>query len=354
MVAKMPLLISSRMTSATLTASSSASSLTVMVAGQLDRAALARIERPGPATSRMRRRDAAACAARDGRGCRSYSWPRAPPSMVFVVMAPGATLARNAAGSGVSSARLRAPFLMAMVRQSVVAAHVGTATGEPAGRVDDDRPVRRPDDPQRARASGARVRQATQVRVGTRRGAVAVRRRVAAAPTTPPPRRRALGFGGRFLVGAASAAASARRGLRPSAAGRRPSASAAASCLGAAAAVSAARLGFGRRVVGRRSRRPRLRGGRFAAAGFARLRRCASAVGVGSRRRPAPRPLGVGGRRGRRVGRRRRPSALGRGLAPRRPTRRCGCRSASRSVARRAGRSGPRGRSPARASARAR
>src|SRR6478752_869091 len=30
----------------------------------------------------MRRRDAAACGARAGRACRSYSWPRAPPSMV--------------------------------------------------------------------------------------------------------------------------------------------------------------------------------------------------------------------------------------------------------------------------------
>ena len=45
MVAKIPLLISSRMMSAGLTPSSSASSLTVIVAGQLDRATLARIER---------------------------------------------------------------------------------------------------------------------------------------------------------------------------------------------------------------------------------------------------------------------------------------------------------------------
>ena len=43
-VAKMPLLISSRMTSAGLTPSSSASSLTVIVAGQLDRATLRRID----------------------------------------------------------------------------------------------------------------------------------------------------------------------------------------------------------------------------------------------------------------------------------------------------------------------
>ena len=54
--------------------------------GQLDRATLARVERPGPATGRTRRRDAAACGARDGRGCRSYSWPRAPPSMVVSVV----------------------------------------------------------------------------------------------------------------------------------------------------------------------------------------------------------------------------------------------------------------------------
>ena len=43
MVAKMPLLMSSRMTSAGLTSSSSASSLTVIVDGQLDRATLARV-----------------------------------------------------------------------------------------------------------------------------------------------------------------------------------------------------------------------------------------------------------------------------------------------------------------------
>ena len=74
-VAKMPLLISSRMTSAGLTPNSSASSLTVIVGGQLDRAALSRVDGLDTRPARMRRRDGAACGARDGRGCRSYSWP---------------------------------------------------------------------------------------------------------------------------------------------------------------------------------------------------------------------------------------------------------------------------------------
>src|SRR4029079_12405223 len=68
---------------------------------------------------RSGRVDAVACGARAGRGCRSYSLPRAPPWVVYVGIAPAPASARNAAGSWVSSARLRAPLVMAMDRQSV-------------------------------------------------------------------------------------------------------------------------------------------------------------------------------------------------------------------------------------------
>ena len=172
MVAKMPLLISSRMMSAGLTAEQLGELLDRDGAGQLDRAPLARIERPGPPDRRMRRRDAAACAARDGRGCRSYSWPRAPPSMVMCSRgdAPGRALRAGRAGSGVLSARLRAPFVMALVEAVARPADIGAAAGgRPVASADD-----RPSGVRTIRSSsrfGRTVRQATQDRVGTRRGA---------------------------------------------------------------------------------------------------------------------------------------------------------------------------------------
>ena len=82
-VAKMPLLISSRMTSATLTDSSSASSLTVIVPGSsIAPRSRGSIVWTGDAFWSV---DAVACGARAGRGCRSYSLPRAPPWAVCVV-----------------------------------------------------------------------------------------------------------------------------------------------------------------------------------------------------------------------------------------------------------------------------
>ena len=119
-VAKIPLLISSRMMSAGLTPSSSASSLTVIVPGSSIAPRSRGSSDLHAAGGERRRRDAAACADRAGRACRSYSWPRAPPSasVMYAVAAPGERRSRRSAGSGVRSARLRAPLVMALSRQA--------------------------------------------------------------------------------------------------------------------------------------------------------------------------------------------------------------------------------------------
>ena len=132
----------------------------------------------------MCRHDAAACEARDGRACRSYSWPRAPPSMIvvmFVFVRPPASASRRSVGSGVLSARLRAPLLMARSRHSTdrqiyaprpAARPLKSSTTSPAGV----RTTR-----MRSRF-GRTVRHATQVRSGARRGATGP----VTPPTTPP------------------------------------------------------------------------------------------------------------------------------------------------------------------------
>ena len=102
-VAKMPLLISSRMTSAGLTPSSSASSLTVIVAGSSTAPRIARIDDLDRGRRRMRRRDAGACGVRAGRGCRSYYVPSVPPPLAAVI-----ELVREVRGDGRSRARDRA------------------------------------------------------------------------------------------------------------------------------------------------------------------------------------------------------------------------------------------------------
>ena len=82
---------------------------------------------------------------------------------------------------------------MAMVETGRSEAHVGAAAGQPPGRIEDDVAPPGCGRCAAARAWGATVRQATHVRAGVRRGALADRAAVlAAAATTPPPRRRGL------------------------------------------------------------------------------------------------------------------------------------------------------------------
>ena len=349
MVAKMPLLISSRMMSATLTESSSASSLTVMVAGQLDRAALARVE--------VWTCEVANAPSRRG-GLRGPRRPRVPLLLLATGSSfdgvrgdgPRSDARRNAAGSGVSSARRRAPLLDGDGQAVGPGAHVGAATGQSTGRVGHDRPVRGSDDPLQLALGADRP----TGDAGPRRDAARLGRRAT--------RFRRRGYDATSSVAGAASAAFFVVSLGLGRAPRRP------------------RRGRRRRrsvglgsAVGRRSPRPGLGGVLgLAAAALARLAvAAASAAFFGralrlGRRRPvaAAAPRRRPPRRPGRPPRRRRGSvSLAAGLGglarrprpwPRRPTRRCGCRSASRSAGRRAGRSGPRGRSPARASARAR
>ena len=298
-VAKMPLLISSRMMSAGLTPSSSASSLTVIVPGSsiaprsrgssdLD---AGRVER-AVATRRLAR-------ARAGRGCRSYSWPRAPPSIVVFRLCQRSPVERRRAGragSGVSSARPRAPFVDRLV-EAVGRRGTGTRRGRPpAGLV--DRRRRRPGSGRSRTSSrfGRAVRQATQVRVGTRRGAA-----VLAAAGYDATSSAAASAG--LLRGAASAwlarrrrrRSARRRRRRPRPRSRRPS--------------SVAASAWPRRVLGASAprRRPARRPRRSASA-RPRPRRCLGArlrlgaLGAGSAaasaaprpRPPARRRVGLG------------------------------------------------------------
>ena len=215
--------------------------------GQLDRAALTRIERPGPAMPRMRRLGAVACAGRVGRGCRSYSWPRAPPSMSCSwCMAPDAS-ARKERGRerDLRAPGSRAPLVMAMVDSRSVGGR-RRRRDRPAGRSDRSRPpVRRADDPQELALRAVRP----TGDAGAGRDAPRRRRTRPAAPTTPPPRWRpsrrpswrALRLGRRRRLG---------RGGSPS---RRSVASASACARRLAAAALVARFGCvdgGRRLAG--------------------------------------------------------------------------------------------------------
>ena len=196
------------MTSAGLTASSSASSLTVIVPGSSiaprSRGSAtwtcAVVER-AVATRRLAR-------ARDGRGCRSYSWPRAPPSMVVSVVSARQRAHRaGSAGSGVLSARPRAPLSMALV-DAVAGRGTRTRRDRRAGRssIGDHAPsgvrtIRR-----RSRF-GRTVRQATQDRLGTPARRRRLRRRAYDATSS-------VGLGGllRARFGLAGACFGAWRG----------------------------------------------------------------------------------------------------------------------------------------------
>ena len=207
MVAKMPLLMSSRMMSATLTVRSSASSLTVIVAGQLDRATLARVDRLdlGSGTPPSRRG-----------GLRGPRRPRVP----LLLLATGSSFDGVVGSCGPRGRCSRgAPWGPGLERPAEGALGVGdgqtrrrpadvcAAAGQPAGLVGDDRPVRASGRCGRARAWAGAVRHATHVRVGTGRGASRARAADAGPATTPPPRwRLAVVLGGALgLVGAASA-----------------------------------------------------------------------------------------------------------------------------------------------------
>ena len=327
MVAKMPLLISSRMTSAGLTAEQLGELLDGDRAGQLDRAALARIERSGRRPARTRRRDAAACGARAGRGCRSYSWPRAPPSIDRRDRSGSAASAVAQVGRerGLERPAQGALARWRLSRHAVGPADVGAAAGQRgrSGRATTS-PVGRPDD-----AHELALRRAPSGR----------RRRSASGPTRRDGRRPTAAYDATSSVGVARPSCEARFGLAAGAA--------------ASAAVGAAPRGLGGRVGARRRRPPS-----SAAAGALRRSAAASAAvasaaAASARRASATAAAGSALRRRRR---RPRPWRLGVGARPwpRRPRRRSGCRSASRSAWRPAGRSGPRGRWPARASARAR
>ena len=191
---------------------------------------------------------------------------------------------------------------------------------------------------------GRTVRQATQERLGTRRGATcgwAGRGYDATSSVWSLATFLVTRFGflrmGTVVVGLGDRLGLGRvrlgRGCGGSRLGRRASASQARrrpSSAVAARPSAATRVGVA--CLGRR----------FGRGGLPRALRLGGASAADSLRLGDGR-LGDGC--GHRPRRRRRPW-------PRRPTRRSGCRSASRSGARRAGRSGPRGRWPARASAR--
>src|SRR5256885_2464111 len=143
-VAKMPLLISSRMTSAGLTASSSASSLTVIVVGS---------------SIAPRSRGSIVCTcefASPGRrgGLRGPRRPRVP----LLLLATGSSLCRHHVRSREERrAELRrdrcrecAPegaTLRGECPAAGIAAEIGTPAGQPASFIDRHAPIRRPDDP---------------------------------------------------------------------------------------------------------------------------------------------------------------------------------------------------------------
>ena len=330
MVAKMPLLMSSRMTSAGLTPSSSASSLTVIVAGSsiaprsrgssdldvpLGERAVAARGLAGPAP-------AARAASTPGHGLLLRD---------RVGVAGRSSSPRSSAGSGVLQGPSEGALVDGLRCGSRASAHryaprpgrrpVGSMTTPPSGV----RTMRT------SSRFGRSVRQATQVRVGGRAAP-----RVRAAATTPPrrPARRSAAF----------VACVARFGL----------AAAASGAFGSAGAVAGGgRLG-GRGGLLRRSLRLRRCG-----LGLARLRSAAAgsataSAASGPRRRPRrrrrrrPRPWScasrasasrrasaavgrLGGLRGaRRLGGC--GGGVGGGAWPRPRTRRCGCRCASRSA----------------------
>ena len=148
-------------------------------------------------------------------------------SVMSWVEAPPPARSRSSAGSGVLSARPRAPLAIAWSRQSSVAADVRAAAGQPPGRVDDDAAVRRPDDPQQLALRTHGPAGDARSRSGARRGRARRRR----AATTPPPRWRrrpssaarfglAAGAARRRLGGVAAVGRRRRRRRRPR---RRPS-----------------------------------------------------------------------------------------------------------------------------------
>ena len=143
-------------------------------AGQLDRAPLTRDRASGRRIHRMRRRDAAACGARDGRACRSYSWPRAPPSMIVVhghwVVgdAPRQRIAQVGRERGLERPA-EGTLGDGFVEAGLGPADVGAAPGGATGLVGSHVPGRRPDDPQelalradRAACDAGAVRDATR------------------------------------------------------------------------------------------------------------------------------------------------------------------------------------------------
>ena len=338
MVAKIPLLISSRMMSAGLTAEQLRELLDGDRAGQLDRATLARVERldagsaecavatrrlAGPAT-------AAGAAPTPGHGLLL----RSVMFMGMVVEAPRQRVAQVGRERGLERPAEGAlgRWLCRGSRRSGRRRRPGRP---PAGLVGSHVAARRPHDPQELALRADRpARDAGSVRDAARRDGPGG----PAYDATSPVGTAAAFFGRRLGLAAGGVARSprarSRRRRPPAAFGcgvgrprlRRLAAvggllrSLALGGLGAAAAAAAAFFGHALRL---RRAAPRRR----------------SRVGLGDR---APRPATARYRH-----RRPRPS-------PRRPRRRSGCRSASRSGARRGGRSGPRGRSPARASARGR
>ena len=326
MVAKMPLLISSRMTSAGLTDSSSASSLTVMVPGS----SIAPRSR-GSATWTC---PFANAPSRRG-GLRGPRRPRVP----LLLLATGSSFDGHVSGRRLASERiarrggqgcLEGPAEGALVerawsRQSPRPADVGAATGEPAGRR-----RRRPNRPG-VRTIRWRSRFGRTVRHATHDP---VRDRVARRARAPRLRRHLLG--GRLVGVAAFLVARLRLGRRVASRSARPSVGGRGR-LGVAAASAAAFLvtrfglaggGFG--VVGARLRRrparsrprprqlrPRPSSSRASAWRRARPRPGVSAAGASSRSSRPRRPRSAAARPARSSPPRRRRLGLGHGhVAP--------------------------------------
>ena len=186
-VAKMPLLISSRMMSATLTVRSSASSLTVMVAGQLDRATLARVDRLHLRLEAPSRRG----------GLRGPRRPRVPLLLlatgssfdgVVVRVVPEVDARKERRGDRGLERPTEGALGVGDGQTRCRPADVRAATGQPAGLVSDDHTVRRADDADELALGPtrpARDARPRRRRPGRRAGAAD------AAATTPPPRRQA-------------------------------------------------------------------------------------------------------------------------------------------------------------------
>ena len=328
---------------------------------QLDRATLARVGDLDLATVRRCRRDAAACGVRAGRGCRSYSLPLCSSFSRCQLCRAG----RHGLTQVRRDGRLERPSERSALERGGpaggVPAEVGTPAGQPARFVDLQFAVRRPDDPDElALVPGGPAGDARPGRDPARLG-----RLVRGYDALSSASASAGAFFARLFFAGAAAAATASgsaAGVVRGGVGLRglgglrvvafavaafgfAGASAAPSPL-AAAALAACRLRLGRRFgvdVARVGRglglRRRLRP--WPAPSRAPPRRPPCRSSRPSRRSPRPSPRSPASR----------PSPPRPQPSPRRPRRRCGCRSASRSAARRGGRSGPRGRWPARASA---